>query len=410
MPTLQNEDGTWNADYLSEFSSYFSDHFGLRHEMITLNNLFLSQTLQTLDSESVLAGKDGWLFYRATEADYAGTQMFTRRETFSAARTLKLMQEYCQARGAEFLFVIAPNKNSLYAEKMPSRYPRAQIHNAELLMQELTAQGVFYADLYPVFRNQQEPLYYKTDSHWTVRGAALAGDTILNALGRESDYFHAETIGVAAHAGDLYEMVFPSGTQTEEDAVYSFFYEYTGNYRSADDITIHTLNASGTGSALVFRDSFGINLHPFLAQEYQSVCFSRSMPYRLSLLEQEQSDTVIVELVERNLKWLLTRAPEFPAAQRTRPEFAKQISGAQTAMVKGSNLSEYVCVTGSVEAALVDEDSPIYLEYNGTVYEAAPAGTGTNPFTAYLPAEQVHANGTLYFLSGGQWCCCELNS
>ena len=32
------------------------------------------------------------------------------------------MQDYCESRGARFLFTIAPNKSSLYPEHMPARY------------------------------------------------------------------------------------------------------------------------------------------------------------------------------------------------------------------------------------------------------------------------------------------------
>ena len=43
-------------------------------------------------------------------------------------------------------------------------------------------QGVNYADLFSVFRAHANVLYYKTDSHWTNRGAALAHDYLMNTL------------------------------------------------------------------------------------------------------------------------------------------------------------------------------------------------------------------------------------
>lgn len=38
FPELRKEDGSFNTGILNEFSDYFADHFGLRHEMITLND------------------------------------------------------------------------------------------------------------------------------------------------------------------------------------------------------------------------------------------------------------------------------------------------------------------------------------------------------------------------------------
>lgn len=57
FPELRKEDGSFNTGILNEFSDYFADHFGLRHEMITLNDQLTGTVLKTLDSSSVLLGK-----------------------------------------------------------------------------------------------------------------------------------------------------------------------------------------------------------------------------------------------------------------------------------------------------------------------------------------------------------------
>ena len=47
--------------------------------MITLNDQLTGTVLKTLDSSSVLLGKDDWLFYKSTLADYTGAEPFTAR-------------------------------------------------------------------------------------------------------------------------------------------------------------------------------------------------------------------------------------------------------------------------------------------------------------------------------------------
>ena len=121
FPELRKEDGSFNTGILNEFSDYFADHFGLRHEMITLNDQLTGTVLKTLDSSSVLLGKDDWLFYKSTLADYTGAEPFTARQSYAAAHVLGLMQEYCEENGIGFCFTIAPNKNSLYGGQMPTR-------------------------------------------------------------------------------------------------------------------------------------------------------------------------------------------------------------------------------------------------------------------------------------------------
>lgn len=389
-PLLVDADGAFNADFLSDFSSYFADHFGYRHEMITANDTALGGVFGTLDSDSVLLGEDGWLFYRATEADYTGANLFSARQSWAAAHTLALMQEYCQQNGIDFCFTIAPNKNSLYGDKMPERYPAAATRNAQLVGAELDAQGVNYYNLFELFSSQERPLYYRGDSHWTMEGAQLAAESLLEKLGAPAvDYDALKNGGTEPHTGDLYEMVYPSGGQTEDDPAYSFGFEYLGNFRTAEDITIHTSNSGAQGSIFVYRDSFGINLHPFVAEAYGSACFSRAMPYKLSSVTAEQPDTLLVEIVERNLDWLIERAPEMPSPERELAESTEASDTTLAARLDECGIEGYTLVAGDLGGIAPDDDSPVYILAGDKAYEAFPSGDGEAPFTAYIPADEA---------------------
>ena len=408
LPELRKEDGSFNTGILNEFSDYFADHFGLRHEMITLNDQLTGTMLKTLDSSSVLLGKDDWLFYKSTLADYTGADLFTARQSYAAARVLGLMQEYCKQNGVFFYFTIAPNKNSIYGSQMPARYAAASKRNVQLLEQQMQQQNVRYIDLFEVLSDSQEQLYYHLDSHWNMRGAQKAAQALLEELkGSEVEFDPFVTGKKLLHTGDLYEMVYPAGSETEQDTAYDFTYQYDEKFHSADDITIHTKNSEADGSVFVYRDSFGINLHPFLAQSYGSACFSRNMPYRLTAAMEEQPDVLLVELVERNLNWLLERAPELPAPERTAVA-AADIRTSVKAQREDSRMEGTFCLTGDLSGQNVDDDSPIYILTGNETYEASPCGKGTQPFTAYLPQDVQEQELKVAFLSDGEWVCCSL--
>lgn len=408
FPELRKEDGNFNTGILNDFADYFADHFGFRHEMITLNDWLTEAAFKTLDSNSVLLGKDRWLFYKSTLEDYTGTNLFTARQSYAAARVLRLMQEYCKQNGVDFYFTIAPNKNSMYSSQMPARYAAASVRNAQLLKQQMEQQNVRYIDLFEVLSNSKEQLYYRLDSHWNMRGAQLAAQALLEELkGCEVEFDPFVTGKKLPHTGDLYEMVYPAGSETEQDTAYDFTYQYDEKFHSADDITIHTKNSEADGSVFVYRDSFGINLHPFLAQSYGSACFSRNMPYRLMTVMEEQPDVLLVELVERNLNWLLERAPELPAPERTAVA-AADIRTSVKAQQEDSRMEGTFCLTGDLSGQNVDDDSPIYILTGNETYEASPCGKGTQPFTAYLPQNVQEQKLKVAFLSGGEWVCCSL--
>ena len=310
VPQLKSEDGSWNQNVLDDATNYIADHFALRQEMVTANAMLQTGLLATSPAEDVIYGTDGWLYYAETLDDYQNRATLTDEEVQQIAQTIADMQAYCEARGAQFVFTIAPNKNSLYPEHMPARYLQSDSPgNYEKLKPLLEEYGVHYADLFTFLSEQDEILYLKTDSHWTNRGAALAHDFLMETLGLPHTAFaQAEYTTAETHRGDLYEMLYPKGMAREAQQAYETTFSYVSEPRTAEDILIQTTNPDApNGRLLLCRDSFGNALHPFLAEDFREATITRQMPYPL---EQVQAgDTVIMEIVERNLANLLKYPP-----------------------------------------------------------------------------------------------------
>ena len=172
--------GTLNLDVLSDAYAYFDDHIAGRQQLITANAAVTAAVFRESASSEVILGREGWLFYADTLADYEGSAPMTERQLYCAAHTLALMQEYAASQGCAFVFTAAPNKNTLYPEFMPAQYERSEApSNLERLSAYLAREEVAYCDLLPVLAASNEPVYYKTDSHWTPYGSALAHDALL---------------------------------------------------------------------------------------------------------------------------------------------------------------------------------------------------------------------------------------
>ncbi len=402
-PSLRDAEGTWNPNYLSQMQDFLGDHFYLRQDMITAWSTLNAEAFGSSITEDVVLGSDGWLYFADTLPDYVGLDPMTDREIFSAARNLALISEYCQAQGAHFLFTVAPNKNSLYWANMPdltlpaSRRPR----DAKRLAEALAEQRVNYLDCFALFREQEETLYFKTDSHWNSKGAALAADAVNEALGRSSNYFAGPFTPQEVHKGDLYDMLYPAGNGLETDQVYGgkLTIEYDVPIRSAENLTIMT-HGGGEGSLLMFRDSFGNLLYPYLADSFDAALFSRSMPYRLDLVNQREADCVAAELVERNLRYLIRNVPVMPAPARELPEdFTVYGSGVNFDAEPSEDLPGYSLVTGPLAPAGQElpeamPDSPVLVSASdGNYYEAFLLENGGAGL--YLP-ESVRPLGLAY--------------
>ncbi|WP_281692152.1 alginate O-acetyltransferase AlgX-related protein [Agathobaculum desmolans] len=309
VPQLQTPDGSWNPAVLEEATDYIADHFALRQEMVTLNAALHTGLLATSPAEKVICGTDGWLYYTETLTDYQHKPVLTEEQARETAALLAEMQAYCEARGARFLFTIAPNKNSLYPEHMPGRYLQAEMPNHYAMLRPyLEEYGVHYADLFTFLSAQDETLYLKTDSHWSNRGAALAHDFLMQQLELPHTAFAQAPYTTAnTHRGDLYEMLYPAGKALEAQQQYQMTFTYVREPRTAEDILIETTKADApNGRLLLCRDSFGNALHPFLAEDFRETVITRQMPYPLEQVQ--EGDTVIIEIVERNLPNLLKYA------------------------------------------------------------------------------------------------------
>ncbi len=411
-PSLTKAGGSFNWDFLDGVSSYFKDRVALRHGMITANSALTASLFGVITNEDVILGLDGWLYYAETLDDYEGVNLMPNRECHAAARTLSLMREYARGIGVRFLFTAAPNKNSLYPEHMPGRYAISEATgNAERIFAELDKLEVPYADLFTLFRSKDEVLYFETDSHWNNRGAALAGDYMCGAMGiSDKGFFGSGYTMQPMHYGDLYLMAYPSGKHMEDDAIFNrpFTFTYNESFHSAEDLRIYTSNKGKAGNLVMFRDSFGNALHPFMAERFGKAFFSRAVPYDLTALKRENADTLVIELVERNLDTLVKSPPVMPAPQRTVAEVPADGTGYARASIKDTDRIEgYVKISGDLTCdGLMDDDSAIYMRFGDVCYEATPAGKGNTPFTLYVPSEVDTSECTMLFYVDGVLTTC----
>lgn len=391
-PVFLDDDGAYNPDFLSDAATWVGDHFFLRQELITLDNQLTAVCLHTSGAADVILGRDGWLYYDSTMDNYTGQNLMTQRELYSAATNLELMANYCREQGKQFLFVIAPNKNSLYDEAMPNTGIADPRRDADNLHKELTARQVSYVDLFALFDSQDETLYFAHDSHWNSKGAALAADAINGAFGSPSQYFSDPFAAAVPHQGDLYEMLYPAGQDPEQDPVYGgkLNFTYAGAATKADSITLKT-EGSGEGPLLAYRDSFGNLLYPYLADSFSSATFSRSTRYDLT----QPGDFVLIELVERNLRYLITNLPVMPAPERVQT-LPQTISGVAS-FITAKGPKGYMQIKGTLPAT-ADADSRVYLVCGEKTYEAFL--TENNSYGGYIPAEETAEK--LLFTQNGQ--------
>ena len=391
-------------EWLSQAGDYFQEHFAFRNELVTGNALLHGRLLETSTADGVIQGKNGWLYYKDSLDDYLGQDLLSDRSLFNIAHMLSMTQQALEEKGVNFLFTIAPNKNSLYGDNMPY-YDKLKVSdqtNRENLEGWLKTEKVAYADLYQALMEEDEVLYHARDSHWNNKGAALAADVLMDALGKDHDSYEGESYTVRRdYTGDLDTMLYPLAS-TADDEIY---YDKETTYATVEEIQsnfdprITTVNPVKEGSLVMYRDSFGNALLPYMADAYANAYFSRGIPYQLMDVETHSADTVIIERAERFLPEMSQFPPVLTAKEisLTEDQELQGSDGAVDVKIKPQGMTAQL--SGRIKEGLLDTDSRIYLKVNGSVYEAFPMDVKVeenlddNGFCLYLPSELVAADG-----------------
>lgn len=399
FPELK-KDGKWNTEYLQEMGSYLEDHFAFRSLLVTIDSEIQSKLFKTSNMDTVIVGEDGWLYYTATLDDYLGQNTMSERGIYNAAHNVSLMQQYTEEKGAAFLFTVAPNKNSLYGDNMPYYDKKivSNVRNMTLLKPELEELGIAYADLFRVFESESEILYLKRDSHWNQKGAVLAYNTLLDDL--ECDHENYETvknIRTKTEYGDLNNMLYPLSAVPEWNYQYQKedTYTYVTETGSVEDAWIQTMNTDGTGSLLMFRDSFGNTLLPLMANVFENGYFSKSTPYNLeAYMNDYHPEYVIVEKVERNIADFATEPPIMTGPVVSVESKAASVDTNTVLTVEESEYdASYWEISGVIDEEYVLADTKVYVNIivndENTTYEAftTTKDDSDNGYLLYLSKE-----------------------
>lgn len=400
-PKLKDENG-WNINVLSDAGAYFEDHFAYRTELVTADAMLRGTLFQVSADDGVIVGTDGWLYYMDSLNDYLGRDTMSDRAIYNVAHILNMMQTYVEQTGRKFIFTAAPNKNSLYPEHMPYYYKKvSDAHNIDKLRIALEAEGVNYVDLFSVFKETDEVLYHRRDSHWNNMGAAMAADELFDALEQEHRPWQDTAYEIRCDfEGDLDQMLYPNAVTPEDELYFTedFEYEYVGEVESNFDPQIQTMNADKSGGLLMYRDSFGNALLPFMAEEFGTATFSRGIPYYLDDMFFSGADTVIVERAERFLPDMAKNPPVAQAPlvllSYDEEEWDAADSAGSTCEITDEGL--YTKFSGVIGSGDVQTDSQIYLRLDGEfAYEAYPMcietkdGLSDYGYTAYLSSESL---------------------
>lgn len=280
------------GDFMEQTEDYMADHVPGREGMVGLSAYFDLLTGRN-GSRDVYLGRDGWLFPKPVHPDDQ-----------DYAKNLAALRQFAETCGRPVSLMAVPTAGGVVTDKLPAVH--LPYEDGELLQtaRQALAGAVEWIDLYGLFTARQgEGLFYRTDHHWTSRGAYLA----YQALGETRDWepLREEAFGITAHGGfygtsyaksgywavapdtlEIWENPDLQATVTIYDdnrtePVVSDSLFFTSHLAEGDQYPVfldgnHSLvrienPAAEGGRLLVVKDSFAHCLVPFLSAHYSRI-------------------------------------------------------------------------------------------------------------------------------------------
>ncbi len=228
----------------------------------------------------VVLGSNGWLFLGA-ELRFLQQPAFWGNNAKKASRSPKpefadplpaisQFQAQLQKAGIELLLVPVPPKATIYtAELGPENQGPFYFDALDSFYKELKGLKISFLDLRPVFKDQmataQEPLFCKTDSHWSGTGCVTAAKAISEALrpilgegsGKQPKLTFQEKWVSKPIRGDLAELLH-AGAQTSDSELISM--------RQISSPSGEALQSDPSSPILLMGDSHTLVFHEFLGE------------------------------------------------------------------------------------------------------------------------------------------------
>lgn len=317
MPSISAKT-VFNRKYMNGLETYISDHFVGRTNWIKSKTV-LETSLGKRERNGIYILKNR-LVEHIAEPDYD-----------SIDKSVNAVNKFASENDVPVFFMIVPTSAEIYADELPQNAPNPNQRDVINYVYRSFGKGITTLDVYPVMEsNKYQYIYYRTDHHWTTRGAYLA----YAAAGKKMGYTPLpEDKYDIEHASDEFQGTFYSkalydkvekdtldiwhptaGENVREVAVTTMYGEepqlydsmYFRDYLSVKDkyaaflgtnAPIVTIKSDNEGSKLlVIKDSYAHCYAPFLTEHYSEITLIDLRYIQISykqLLNPEDYDQVL---------------------------------------------------------------------------------------------------------------------
>jgi alginate O-acetyltransferase complex protein AlgJ len=304
--------------YTAGWEAYFNDHFGFRKVLVMWHNKMKWSLFKEKNAREVLIGTDGWMFMTGNQMveHFRGALQLTDQELSDWQHLLEHRRDWLAQRGIKYIFVLAPDKQSIYPEYLPGWLKdlggRTKADQFFAYMKAHSTVPVL--DLRPVLlaAKKETPVFQKTDTHWNEFGAFVACEALIRTLNQSrlpglvlltADSF--DRTHRIKPGGDLTKLLGVRISMNESNAIFLNpkpglppleTFEPSGQNEKDPAFS---KNSDAHGLAIVYQDSFARYWIPFLGYDFGEVDYVWQYNFDAPEIERKKPVIIVNEMVER---------------------------------------------------------------------------------------------------------------
>jgi len=234
---------------------------------------------------------------------------------------LEKRRDWLAKRGIKYLFVVAPDKHTIYPEYLPDWIkkvrPQTKLDQFIAYMREHSTVPLLDVRDVILAAKKNHPVYMRTDTHWNDIGAFVAYQKLVESMARQLPALKLEPLPLASF--DLTNRLMPGGdlarslglSMTESNAWFLIpkpgLPSFTITQPPAEHPTepVFSTNALAQGRLVIFHDSFAVNdtyagtWSPFLGYHFNRITYLWQYNLDTAWIERDKPDIVVTEMVER---------------------------------------------------------------------------------------------------------------
>lgn len=296
----QQKNGTSDKEegYLGMIQSFTDNLVGKKEGAKAATEISNATSNNTyIESETVLLGKENWLFYKANNdgdpmSDYQGINHYSEEDMAIIAQKLLSDRDILSSYGIEFYMLSIPNKSNVYSEYMPDTIVRQDTTTKTDLfvdyLKKNTNLNVVYAKEALIKTKDAYQTYYKSDSHFNTIGNFVTVQLLKDAIDGNYDSLKNIKFNVItdSYSGDLAALCDMQDTFNDDIAY---------------DVDRSTIDYSKKSDkrVLVIGDSFSEHMDPLMREYFADVYTVNIWSFSMDLVYDFQPDIIVWEHAER---------------------------------------------------------------------------------------------------------------